>query len=148
MIDLAGRVVGINTLLFSQDGISHGLGFAAPANIVRSIYEQLRRYGRVHRGDIGIRAQTITPSLAAGLHLAQQRGAVISDVVPDGPATRAGLSIGDIVLALDGKAIENARQLQVNLYRRFVGDTATLEVMRDGVSRDGTGDGCRTQRAV
>jgi serine protease Do len=135
LIDLAGRVVGINTLLLSQDGISQGLGFAAPANIVRSVYEQLRRYGRVYRGDIGIRVQTLTPSLAAGLHFRQERGAVISDVAPHGPAALAGLCIGDIVLSLDGKAIENGRQLQINLYRRFVGDIATLEVIRDGVSK-------------
>jgi serine protease Do len=135
LIDLAGRVVAINTLLLSQDGISQGLGFAAPVNIVRSVYEQIRRYGRVHRGDIGVRVQTVTPSLASGLHLTHDRGAVISDVVPDGPAARAGLCIGDIVLALDGKTIENGRQFQVSLYRRFIGDVVRLEVIRDGVAQ-------------
>jgi len=88
----------------------------------------------VRRGDIGVRAQTITPVLAAGLGLGRDQGAVLADVVPGSTADRAGLAIGDIVLALDGKSIENGRQLQVNLYRRPVGEVIRVDVLRGGKS--------------
>jgi serine protease Do len=130
LVDLRGRVMGINTLILTQGGGSEGFGFAAPSNIVRAVYEQLRRGGRVRRGDIGIRAQTLTPVLAAGLELPRDHGVVLADVVPGSPAARAGLRPGDIVATLDGKEMENGRQLQVGLYRRLVGDVVTLEVVR------------------
>jgi serine protease Do len=130
LVSLDGEVVGINTLIFSQSGGSEGIGFAAPANIVRNVFDQIRRLGHVHRGDIGLRAQTVTPTLAAGLGLAQSWGVVVSDVKPDAPAERAGLRVGDLVLALDGKSMENARQLDVNLYRRDEGEIVSLSVRR------------------
>ena len=132
--DMRGRLVGINTLIVSQTGGNEGLGFAAPSNIVRTVYEQIRRNGRVRRGDIGIQPQTITPVLAAGLKLASDAGVLLSDVLPGSPAARAGLRPGDVVTALDGKPMDNSRQLQVNLYRRVAGDTVTLSVARDGQS--------------
>ena len=132
LIDTSGRVVGINTLIVSPSGGNDGLGFAAPSNIVKAVYQQLKVNGRVRRGDIGIRAQTITPALATGLKLAATDGVVLSDVVPDSPAARSGLRPGDVVHALDGKTMENGRQLHVGLYRRFVGDIVTLEIARDG----------------
>jgi serine protease Do len=132
LVDLRGRVVGINTLIFSKAGGNEGVGFAAPSNVVRSIYEQIRKHGRVRRGDIGIRSQTITPVLASGLGLTRDYGVVLADVLPGTPGARAGLRPGDLVLTLDGKTMENGRQLHVNLYRRFVGDVVTLEVLRDG----------------
>jgi serine protease Do len=134
LVDLQGRIVGINTLMVSRTGGYEGLGFAAPANIVRTVYEQIRVHGRVRRGDIGVRAQTITPELAAGLGLARDHGVVLADVLPRSPAAKAGLAAGDIVLALDGKPMENSRQLQVGLYRHVVGDIVSLEVLRDGRS--------------
>jgi serine protease Do len=97
---------------------------------VRSVYEQLRREGRVRRGVIGVRAQTISPPLAAGLGLLVDSGVVLSDVVPSGPAAAAGLRPGDVVVALDGKPMENARQLDVNLYRRAPGEAVRLAVRR------------------
>ena len=130
LVDLRGRIVGINTLIFSQTGGYEGLGFAAPSNIVRTVYEQLRKSGRVRRGDIGARAQTITPVLASGLKLSRDRGVVLADVLPGSPAARAGLKAGDLVLTFDGKAMENGRQFQVTMYRRFVGDVVTLEILR------------------
>ena len=132
LVDLRGRLIGINTRIVSQAGGDEGLGFAAPSNIVRTVYEQIRTLGKVRRGDIGIRAQTVTPELASGLSLPRDHGAILSDVIPGSPAAHMGLRIGDIVLALDGKPIENGRQLHVNLYRRFVGDIVSIEVLRDG----------------
>src|SRR5918994_147220 len=130
LVDTNGRVVGVNTLILSQSGGNEGLGFAAPSNIVRNIFEQVRKYGRVRRGEIGVRAQTITAALAEGLNLPRNWGVVLGDVNPAGPAAKAGIEPGDIVAALDGKPMENGRQLQVNLYGRGVGDVVTLQVLR------------------
>jgi serine protease Do len=133
LVDVQGRMVGLNTLIASQSGGNEGIGFAAPSNIVRSVFEQIRGRGRVRRGVIGARAQTITPALGDGLALGVHSGVVIADVRPGGPAAGAGLRIGDVVTALDGKPMENARQLDVNLYRRAPGDTVELEIVRAGV---------------
>ncbi len=132
LVNLEGQIVGINTLILSQSGGNEGLGFAAPSNIVRRVFEQIRQFGRVRRGEIGVRAQTITPLLAEGLGLGRDTGVVLSDVYPEGPASRAGAQVGDIVLRLDGKPMENGRQLQVNLYSRAVGDTVRLDLERRG----------------
>ena len=133
LVDLRGRIVGINTLVASREGAAgEGLGFAAPSNIVRAVYEQLRQHGRVRRGDIGVRPQTLTPVLATGLGLARDHGVVLADVLPGGPAAQAGLRPGDVVVALDGKPMENGRQLQVGLYRRGVGDVVALDILREG----------------
>jgi serine protease Do len=136
LVDVAGRMVGLNTMILSQSGGNEGIGLAAPSNIVRAVYEQIRRFSRVRRGAIGVRAQTITPPLAAGLGLVYDRGVVLSDVLPSGPAAAAGLRPGDVVVSLDGKPMENARQLDVNLYRRGPGETVTLAVRRGGESLD------------
>jgi serine protease Do len=134
LVDVSGRLVGVNTLIMSQHGGNEGLGFAAPSNIVRAVYEQIRQHGRVKRGDIGIRAQTATDVIAAGLKLQTDRGAIIADVAPNSPAAHAGLRSGDVVLTLDGKRIENGRQLHVGIYRRTAGDAVTLEILRDDLS--------------
>jgi serine protease Do len=132
LVDTEGRLVGINTLILSQSGGNEGLGFAAPSNIVRSIFQQIRSAGRVKRGTIGVHAQTLTPLMARGLSLPHDVGVVLGDVIPGSTAAAAGLQIGDLVLSLDGKSMENGRQFDVNLYRRAAGDVATIEVMRDG----------------
>jgi serine protease Do len=131
LVDAKGQLVGVNTLIVSTSGANSGLGFAAPSNIVKTVFEQIKRVGRVRRGEIGVRAQTVTPVLAAGLGLSRDYGAVIADVVPNGPGNRAGLAVGDLVLSVDGKPIENGRQFNVTLYRKAVGDVVRLEVLRD-----------------
>jgi serine protease Do len=134
LVNMRGDVVGISTLIFSQSGGSEGIGFAAPSNIVKRIYEQIRLHGRVKRGTIGVNAQTITPYLAEGLGITQTWGVIVSDVYPGGTAYKAGLKPGDIILTLDGKIMENGRQLRVNLYGRSEGDKVRLEVLR-GIER-------------
>jgi serine protease Do len=132
LVDLQGRLVGLNTLIATRGGGFEGVGFAAPANIARTVYQHIRAHGRVRRGDIGIRTQTITPDLARGLGLSRDEGVVVADVLDQSPASEAGLQPGDIVRTLDGRPMENARQLRVGLYRKFVGDVVHLQVDRAG----------------
>jgi serine protease Do len=129
LVDSEGHVVGINTYILSPTGVNDGIGFAAPSNIVKSVYEQIRQHGRVKRGQIGVVAQTITPPLAEALKLHRDFGVLISDVTPGGSASAAGLEFRDIVLKLNGKEMENARQFGVNIYAN-AGKTIQLEVLR------------------
>jgi serine protease Do len=130
LVNVNGRVVGINTFIFTQSGGNEGLGFAIPSNIVKNVYTQIRAEGHVHRSEIGVAVQTITPALATALRLPQDFGVVLSDVEPDETADEAGLKIGDIVLSLNGKTMENARQFEVNLYRYRIGDKVNIEILR------------------
>jgi serine protease Do len=130
LVDKSGTVVGINTFILTQSGGSEGIGFAAPSNIVKNVYEQIRATGRVRRGEIGVYAQTITPMLAEGLGLTQLFGVILGDVEPGSPAEKAGLKIGDLILNLEGKPMENGRQFEVNLYRQQIGDQVNLQVLR------------------
>jgi serine protease Do len=130
LVDADGHVMGINTFILSQSGGSEGLGFAIPSNIVRSVYTQIKQEGHVHRSEIGTVAQTITPALASGLRLSQDWGVLLSDVTPDGSAEKAGLEVGDMVLSLDGKPMQNARQFEINLYRSAPGQKVNIEVLR------------------
>ena len=130
LLNSNGEVVGINTLIFSQSGGSDGIGFAAPGNIVRAIYQQIRNSGRVRRGEVGVFPQTISPPIASALGLKRQWGVILSDVLPGGPAAEAGLRPGDVIVSLDGKQMENARQFNVNLYQRELGSKVALAVQR------------------
>ena len=130
LVDASGEVIGVNTLIWSKSGGSEGLGFAAPSNIARAVLNQIRKHGRVRRGVIGVKAQTITPALAAALSLPQDWGVILSDVTPGSPAAREGLRPGDIALSLDGKTMENGRQFDINVYRRELGDSATVQIRR------------------
>ena len=134
LIDTEGHVVGINTFIISRSGGNEGVGFAAPSNIVRNVYDQIRQFGRVKRGQIGVVAQTINPALAHALALSQDWGVVIADVLPDSAAAVAGLEIKDIVLSFNGKMLENSRQFGVNIYQN-AGQTVTLEVSRGAERR-------------
>jgi serine protease Do len=134
LVTADGVVVGINTMIFSQSGGSEGIGFAAPGNIVRFVYQQIRANRRVRRGEIGVFAQTITPALASGLRLSREWGVVLGDVYPNSPAARAGLRINDVILSVGGKPMENGRQFDVTVYQRAIGDSVNVEVGR-GVQR-------------
>jgi serine protease Do len=130
LVNAEGKMVGINTFILSGSGGSQGLNFAAPSNIVRAVYEQIREYGYVRRGQIGVHVQTITPRLSEGLGLPQHWGVIVADVYPDSPAERAGMQPGDIILRLNKKRMENGRQFDVNLYRTGKGQTAVIDLLR------------------
>jgi serine protease Do len=130
LVDIAGEVIGMNTMIASQSGGSEGVGFSIPSNTIRLVYEQLREHGHVRRGAIGIIAREITPTLARGLGFAQQSGVILEDVVPGSSADRSGLRPGDIVLGVDGRAFPDPRALSVLLFQKKVGDVATFKIQR------------------
>jgi serine protease Do len=130
LLDAEGEVVGINTFIITQSGGSEGIGFAIPSNIVRNVYEQIRKDGHVHRGEIGATAQSVTPELAAGLDLKQDSGVILGDVTPDGPADKAGLKPGDIILSLNNKPMANARDFETALYSIALNQMVKIEALR------------------
>ena len=130
LVDVDGNLVGINTFILTQSGGSEGLGFAIPSSVVKYVYRQLRQYGHVHRGEIGASVQTITPTLAAGLGLATDRGVVVSDVSPDGPADQAGLKIQDIVLSIDDQPVQTVLQFDRAIVLHPKDEQAKLQVLR------------------
>jgi len=130
LVDAAGRLVGINTFILSQSGGSEGLGFAIPSNVVRYVYASLKKDGRVHRGQIGIFARTITSPLASAFNLEPDNGVLAEDVIPGGPADKAGLRVGDVVLSLGGRPLRNVRDLALELYQYRIGDTVQVQIVR------------------
>ena len=132
LVDLEGRLVGINTFILSRSGGSEGLGFAIPSNMAAGIYEQLKTNGRVQRGEIGVTLQNMTPVLAQGLGLEQTWGAIVTDVAEKGAAAAAGVQAKDIIVSIDGKAVENATQFAMGIFRHRAGDTVKLGVVRNG----------------
>jgi len=131
LVDARGHLVGMNTFIFTQSGGSEGLGFAIPSNVIRYVYASLKRDGHVHRGQIGISARTITPALASVFHLEPDNGVLLEDVAPDGPADKAGLQVGDVILSLGSKPVRNVRDLALQLYQFGIGDTVPLEILRN-----------------
>jgi serine protease Do len=131
LVDIQGRVVGINTFIISQSGGSEGIGFAIPSNVVRYVYASLRRDGHVHRAQIGILARTITPSLAVAFNLQPDTGVLVEDVLPDGPADKAGVQVGDVILSIDQSSLRNVRDLALRLYEYTIGNTVELQILRD-----------------
>jgi serine protease Do len=130
LLDADGNVIGINTFILSQSGGSEGIGFAIPSNIVKSVCDQIRKDGHVHRGEIGVAAQSITPDLAAGLDLKQDSGVILGDVTPEGQADKAGLKAGDIVTSVNGRRLNSARDFATALYRIPLNDMVKVEVLR------------------
>jgi serine protease Do len=130
LIDIDGYVIGLNTMIMTDRGGSVGLGFAIPANTVQFVYENLRKYGHVHRTELQVSAQEITPTLSEGLALSQDWGVVISDVGETGPADAAGVKIGDIVLSVDGRVITGLPDFSTALYLHSPRQPVRLDVLR------------------
>jgi serine protease Do len=132
LLDIAGRIVGINTLILTQSGGSEGIGFAIPSNVVEKVYRQLRADGRVRRGIIGVVPEDITPVLAAALGIAHHSGVVLSDVTPGGSAEASGLRQGDVIRDVDDKPVRDSLQLSTAIFRHSIGDTVAFSVERGG----------------
>jgi serine protease Do len=130
LVSMNGLLAGLNTFILSQSGGNEGLGFAIPANIVHDVYLQVRKNGRVKRGELGLSVQNITPVMAKGLSLTRDYGVVIADLDPDNSADRAGLRRGDVLVSLDGKAVVSASQLENRIFRRQEGEKVELAVLR------------------
>ncbi len=132
LVNLRGELIGINTAIFSQTGNSIGIGFAIPSNMARRVMEQLVQFGEVKRGFIGAQMQDLDPALADAFGVKQRNGAVLVDIAPESPAALAGLKPGDIIVGVDGKAVENAADVRNRVGLGRVGDTVKLDVLRNG----------------
>jgi len=130
LLDIEGRIAGINTLILSESGGNEGIGFAIPANLVKDVYQRLRKDGRVRRGSIGVIPETITPRLGTALGLDRDSGVILSDVAPESAAEAAGLESGDVVLSVDGKPMRDARDLILVVFQRAPGDELKMEIER------------------
>jgi serine protease Do len=130
--DLAGNVIGVNSAIFSPTGGNVGIGFAIPANTANGIVQQILRNGRVSRGWIGVSIQPLDTDIASSLGLEEARGALIASVTPDGPAARAGLQQGDVILTFNGQQIENSRDLTQRVGATAIGQNSRVEILRNG----------------
>nr|KAH0474798.1 MAG: hypothetical protein KVP17_004581 [Porospora cf. gigantea B] len=136
LVDAYGNLVGINTAIFSKSGGSQGIGFAIPANLARDILESLVDHGRVIRGWLGLEVQELTPSLAHSFGLSAPQGVVVAAVLRDGPAARAGLRPGDILTAIGGKRLLDARLAMADIAAVKPGNALELRLLRDGKTLD------------
>jgi serine protease Do len=132
MFNMDGQVVGINTAIFSPTGGSVGIGFAVPSNLAKPIIAQIKEFGKPKRGWLGVRIQTVSPELAEGLHLPSPKGALIASVTKDGPADKAGMKQGDVVLKFDGKEITQMRGLPRIVAETQTGKLADVIIWRQG----------------
>ena len=131
LIDAEGRLVGINTAIFSRTGGSQGIGFAIPVNLARDVMRQLVEHGQVVRGWLGVEGTNIPPELANTYQLKNTHGVVITDVFPKGPAAEAGLRANDILLEIEGEAIKNVRNALNLIARSKPGDQLLIRGVRD-----------------
>ena len=132
LVNAAGEVVGINTFIQSASGGSEGLGFALPSALIALAYPQLRDFGHLHRGLIGLTVQTVTPLLAMGLHLPADAALIAANVAPGSPADAAGIMSGDVVVAVDGEPVARLTmaQLYLRLYALRSGQTVRIDLAR------------------
>lgn len=136
LIDARGNLVGINTAILSAGGGNQGVGFAVPANLVRTVMEQLIKTGKVTRGWLGIAIQPVTADIAKAYHLNATSGALVDNVAPGGPAAKAGLRRGDIITALNGSGIEDSHALQLKVGAMAPGTQIKLTIYRNGGQQD------------
>src|SRR6202171_582302 len=133
LVDMTGKLAGVNTAIFSRSGGSQGIGFAIPANMVRVVVASAKSGGKaVKRPWLGARLQAVTPEIAESMSLKRPAGALIASVVPSGPAAKAGLKAGDVIVAVDGQVVDDANAFDYRFATRPLGSTASLGVLRAG----------------
>jgi serine protease Do len=135
LVDAEGRLIGINTAILSRDGGNQGIGFAVPVNLAHDVMDSLVAKGKVDRGYLGVGPQEVTPDLADAFHLkADEHGALIGDIAPGGPAEKAGLKSGDIILEFNDKPVNSADRFRFQVAAVAPGTTVPVKIMRDGKS--------------
>ena len=136
LVDINGRLLGINSAIFTRSGGNQGIGFAIPANLAREVMQSLREKGRVVRGYIGTSVQTLTPEIADAMKLkGQLTGALVGEVEPNAPAAKAGIKTGDVITAVDGKKVNDPRELRLMIGSMAPATKAHLEVNREGQTK-------------
>jgi serine protease Do len=140
LVDYEGRLVGINTAIFSRSGGNQGIGFAVPCNLARTVMESILKTGKVTRGFLGVSLQPLTDDLMKAFNLKTDNGALIAEVLSGSPAEKAGIKNGDVVTAVNKKAINNPRELQLLIGSLPPKSKAELTVLRDGKEQNVTVD--------
>ncbi len=135
LVDVEGRLIGINTAIFSRSGGNQGIGFAIPSGLARNVMDSLIKHGHVTRGYLGVMIQDVTPALAKEFKLKESTGALIGDVVPKGPADKAGFKNGDVVLDYNGKKVTDSRRLRLAVGETKPGTTVPVKILRDGATK-------------
>ncbi|HYD29556.1 MAG TPA: PDZ domain-containing protein, partial [Azospirillaceae bacterium] len=132
MFDMNGNVIGVNTAIFSPTGGSIGIGFAVPSSVAQPVIQSLRETGTVRRGWLGVAIQQIDEPLAKAMGLPDTKGALVTQTVEGGPAARAGIQTGDVILSFNGESIDEVRELQRIVAAAPIDQEARMEVWRDG----------------
>jgi serine protease Do len=132
LVNLNGEVIGINTMIASESGGFQGIGFAIPASMAGRVYHQIVGSGKVTRGWLGVTIQSMTPELAKSFNLPEDKGVLVADVQSNGPAAKAGIQSGDVILAYNGKELHSSNDLSLAVADTPVGNSATLKVLREG----------------
>jgi serine protease Do len=132
LVDTNGRLVGMNTAILSRSGGNQGIGFAVPSNLCRWVADSLIKNGKVQRGMLGVVIQPLTPDLAKAFSSTRTNGALVSEVTPNGPADKAGIKSGDVVVQFDSKAVEDYNTLKLMVAESTPGKAVPIQVDRSG----------------
>jgi Do/DeqQ family serine protease len=135
LVDIKGRLLGVNTAILSGTGGNIGIGFAIPSNMVSEVVAQLLEHGNVQRGRIGVAIQDVTPGLAQALGLNVDRGALVTQIEPGSPSEQAGLQAGDVIVAIDGEAIDGTADVRNEVGLVRAGEDVDVTFVRDGERR-------------
>ena len=135
LVNLRGELIGINTAIYGSGGGNIGIGFAIPVNMARQIVSQLVEHGEVRRGRLGFVVQDLTPELAEAFGVARKKGVVVARVEAKSPAQQAGIKVGDVITAVNGREVDNSAQVRNEIGLLRVGSKVEIEVLRDGKTR-------------